>query len=66
MQVCETNWIRSIVRGKEVDKTRIDERKREIGVKGSYTKKLVRSRLKWAGHVERTCDEKLTKKSDAQ
>ena len=32
----------------------------------TFKKKLVRSRLKWAGHVERMGDEKLTKRADAQ
>ena len=28
----------------------------EIGLKESFKKKYVRSRLKWVGHVERTAD----------
>ena len=36
------------------------------GVEESFSKKLVRSRLKWAGHVERIGDEKLAKRSDTQ
>ena len=37
--------------------------KREVRVKESFKKKLVRSRLKWAGHVERMRDEKLAKRA---
>ena len=37
----------------------------EVGVKESFKKKLVRSRLKRAGHVERMGDEKLEKRADA-
>ena len=37
----------------------MDELKGEIGVKESFKRKLVRRRLKWAGHVERIGDEKL-------
>ena len=37
----------------------------EVGVKGSFKKKLMRS-LKWARRVERMRDEKLAKRSDAQ
>ena len=44
----------------------MDEQKVEDGVKESLKKKLVRSRLKWAGHVERMGDEKLAKRSDTQ
>ena len=43
----------------------MDELRVEVGVKESFMKKLVRSRLKWVGHVERAGDEKLAKK-DAQ
>ena len=38
----------------------------EAGGKGSFKKKLLRSRLKWAGHMERMGDEKLTKRLDAE
>ena len=38
----------------------------EVGVKGSFNKKLVSSRLKWAGHVDRMGDVKLAKRGDAQ
>ena len=37
----------------------------EAGVRESLTRKLVRSRLKWAGHVERMEGERLTKRPDA-
>ena len=33
----------------------------EVGVKESFKKKFVRSRLGWPGHVERMEDEKLAK-----
>ena len=38
----------------------MDKLRVEVGVKESFKKKLVWSRLKWAGHVERMGDEKLT------
>ena len=44
----------------------MDELRVEIGVKESFKTKLVRSRLKWAGHVERMGDGKLAKESDAK
>ena len=43
----------------------VDELRVEIGVKEGFQKKLVRSRLIWAGHVERMGDEKLAKRGDA-
>ena len=51
---------------KRADKRRVDELRVEVGVKDSFKKKLVRSRLTRAGHVERRGDEKLTKRTDAQ
>ena len=57
VQVCESNWIRiRIVGVKREAKRRMDDLRVEVGVKGSFTKKLVRTRLKWAGHVERMGD----------
>ena len=43
----------------------MDELRVAIGVKVRFKKKLVRRRLKWAGHVERMGDEALAKRSDA-
>ena len=45
---------------KTADTRRMDKLRVEVGVKESFKKKLVWSRLKWAGHVERMGDEKLT------
>ena len=36
----------------------------EVGGRESVRRKLVRSRLKWAGHVERTEGERLMKRAD--
>ena len=46
---------------KRADKRRMDELRMEVGLKESLKKKLVWSRLKWGGHVERMGDEKLAK-----
>ena len=35
----------------------------ETGVQRSLTERLVRSRLQWAGHVERMADERLSKRA---
>ena len=37
----------------------MDELTVEVGVKESFKKKLVRSGLRWAGHVERMGDDKF-------
>ena len=47
MQVCGNNWINRIMGVKREDKRRRDELRVEVGVKDSFKKKLVRSRLKW-------------------
>ena len=52
-KVCENNWVRRIARVKRAEKRRIKELREEVGEKASPRRKLVRSRLKWAGHVER-------------
>ena len=46
---------------KSKDKRNMEELRVEVGVKECVNKKVVRSRLKWAGPVERTGDEKLVK-----
>ena len=46
-------WIRSIVGMKRVDERRLDELRVDVGVMESSSKKLLRSRLKCAGHMDR-------------
>ena len=36
-----------------MDKRGMEEQRAEVGVEESFWRKLVRSRLKWAGHVGR-------------
>ena len=38
----------------------------EVGVKESFKKKLARSRMPWADHVERMGDYYLAKRADAR
>ena len=40
-------------------------RREEVSGKESHRKKVVRSRLKWAGHVGRMEGERLTKRAEA-
>ena len=46
VRVCENDWFRRIVGVKRADKRRIGELRVEFGVKETFKKKLVRSRLK--------------------
>ena len=46
-----------------VDRRRMVELREETGVQRSLTERLVRSRLQWAGHVERMADDRLPKRA---
>ena len=63
LQVCENNWVRKIARVTRADRRRMVELREETGVQRSLTERLVRSRLQWAGHVERISDDRLPKES---
>ena len=52
--------------GKRADERRIKEMRVEVGVKEKAKNKLARSRLTWAGHVDKKGDEWLAKRADAQ
>ena len=53
LQVCENSWVRKIVRVTRADRRRMVELRETDGpgVQRSWTKRLVRSRLQWAGHI---------------
>ena len=59
LQVCENDWVRNIARVTRADRRRMVELREETGVQRSLTERLVRSRLQWAGHVERMADDRL-------
>ena len=59
LQVCENNWVRKIARVTRADRRRMVELREETGVQRSLTERLARSRVQWAGHVERMADERL-------
>ena len=61
LQVCENNWVRKIARVTRADRRRTVELWDETGVQRSLTERLVRSRLQWAGQVERMTDGRLPK-----
>ena len=63
LQVCENNWVRKIAGVKTADRRRMLELREETGVQRSLTERLVRSRLQWAGHVERMADDSLPKRA---
>ena len=63
-----TGYLRRIMGVERANKRRMDELRvrGEVGVKESFMKKLLRSRLKWARYMERMRDEKLAETADAQ
>ena len=63
LQICENNWVRKIARVTRVDKRRMVELREETGVQRSLTERRLRSRLQWAGHLERMADDRLPKRA---
>ena len=63
LPVCENNWVRKIARVTTADRRRMVELREETGVQRSLIERLVRSRLQWAGQVERMADERLPKRA---
>ncbi len=59
LQVCENNWVRRIAEVKIMDRMRMDELREEVGIKKCLMGRLVKSRMKWAGHVERMNEDRL-------
>ena len=51
---------------KGADKKRKDDMRERVGVKECFKKKLTRSKLKLAGHVEGMGNEKLANRADVQ
>ena len=63
MEVCENNWVRKIARVMTAYNRIMVELRGYMGVQMSLTERLVRSRLQWAGHVERMADDGLPKRA---
>ena len=62
LHLCENNWVKTIARVTTADRRRMAEL-RETGAQKSLTERLVRSRVQWAGHVERMADDRLPKRA---
>ena len=61
LQVCENNWVRRMAGVKVMDRRRMDELREEVGIQKCLMGRLVKSRMKWAGHVERMKEDRLTR-----
>ena len=66
LQVCENNWIRRIAGVKRVERRRMKDLREEVGTKACIVGKIVKSRMKWAGHMVRMKDDKLPKRSETK
>ena len=64
LQICENNWIRRIAGVRRVERRRMKDLREEVGTKACKVGKIVKSRMKWAGHMVRMKDEKLPKRSE--
>ena len=66
LQVFENNWVRRITRTKRVDRRRMNNLRKEVGMKCSLTWRLVRSRMRWACHLVMMDASKLTKSAEVK
>ena len=66
LQVCENNWIRRKAGVKRVERRRMKVLTEEVGTKACIVGKIVKSRMKLAGHMVRMKDDKLPKISETK
>ena len=66
LQVCENNWVRRITRTKRVDIKRMNDLRKDVGKQCSLTGRLMRSRMRWAGHLVRMDASKLAKRTEVE
>ena len=53
LQVCANNWIRRIAGVMRVERRRMKDLREEVGTKACIVGKIVKNRMKWAGHMIR-------------
>ena len=66
LQVCENNWVRLITRTKRVDRRRMNDLGKEVGMRCSLTGRMVRSRMRWAAHLVRMDASTLAKRAEVE
>ena len=62
LQVCENKWIRRIAGVRRVERRRMKDLREEVGTKVCIVGKIVKSRMKWAGHMVSMKDDTLPKR----
>ena len=67
LQVCENNWKGKIAGVRRVATRRMkDLREDSVGTKASIVGKIVKSRIKWAGHMVRMKDYTLPQRAETK
>ena len=66
LQVCENNWIRRLAGIRRVERRRMKDLREEVGTKACIVGKIVKSRMKLAGHMVRKKNERLPKRSETK
>ena len=64
LQESENNWIRKIAGVRRVERRRMKDLREEVGTKACIVDKIVKSRMKWAGHMVRMKYDKLPKRAE--
>ena len=66
IQIAQHNWVRRICKAAQEDRRKMKELVEEIGKKKHLKMKLVGSRMRWAGQVQRLDENKLSKEHGKQ
>ena len=66
LHVCENNWIKRITGVRRVGRRRMKYLREEVGTKSCIVGKIVKSRMKWAGHMVRMKYDKLPKRFETK
>ena len=61
LHVYENNWMGRTTRTERVDKRRMNDLRKEVGMQCRLTGRLVTSRMRWAGHLVRMDAGKVAK-----
>ena len=63
MQIAENNWVQRICKVTQEDRRKMKELREEVGMKKHLKMKVTGSRMRWAGHVQRMGEDRLSKRA---
>ena len=66
LQVCKNNWVRRKTTTTKVDRRKMTDLRKEVGMQCSLTGRLVRSRMSWVVHLVRMDADKLAKRAEVE